>query len=96
MRIWLALALLALLPGGCAGLIPDQRARLEDWQGFAGRVTARYGAIDVTFLVGVRPGASGGAVRSGDISDGCPSWPEPRWTKTRARLDAMSKAEGQP
>jgi hypothetical protein len=67
MRIWPALAILALLHASCASLTPDQQARLEDWQGFAGRVTAHYGVSDVTFLVGARPGEGGGAVRSGGV-----------------------------
>ena len=77
MRPWPALALLALLSAGCASLTSDQQARLEDWQDFAGRVTAHYGVSDVTFLVGVRPGAGGGAVRSGGVMAFTPTMLDP-------------------
>ena len=67
MRIWPALAIAALLHAGCVSLTPDQQARLDDWQDLAGRVTAHYGVSDVVFLVGARPSAGGGAVRSGGV-----------------------------
>lgn len=77
MRIWPRLVLLALLHAGCGSLTVAQQAQLEDWQGFAGRVTAHYQVADVTFLVGVRPGAGGGAVRSGGVMAFTPGMLDP-------------------
>lgn len=77
MRIWLGLAALALLHAGCASLTRDQQARLEDWQGFADRVTTHYQIGDVTFLVGDRPGAGGGGMRAGGLMSFTPAMLEP-------------------
>jgi hypothetical protein len=77
MTIWLGLAMLVLLHAGCASLTPEQQARLEDWQGFADRVTAHYRISDVTFLIGVRPGAAGGGMRSGGVLTFTPAMLDP-------------------
>jgi len=67
MRIPLWIATLAVLHAGCTTLTPEQQANLDDWQGFADRVTAQYGVSDVTFLVGDHRGPGGGALRSGGL-----------------------------
>lgn len=77
MRTWLGLATLALLHAGCTSLTHDQQARLEDWQGFADRVTTHYRIGDVTFLVGAHPGAGGGAMRAGGLMTFTPAMLEP-------------------
>ena len=77
MRIWRWLAVLTLLPAGCATLTPAQQGRLEDWQRFADRVTAHYGIGDITFLVGDRPGPGGGGIRQGGLVTFTPAMLEP-------------------
>jgi hypothetical protein len=67
MTRWPWLAALVLLHAGCTSLSAGQRAHLDDWRQLADRVTAHYGAADVTFLVEEQPGPGGGAMRPGGL-----------------------------
>jgi len=65
----LALSIAAvLLFSGCVSLTPAQERQLDDWRGFAKRVTQHYGKPDVQIMVGTTNAYGDGV--SGMRSDG--------------------------